>query len=554
MPKNPLSILEAYAQARLDGAREVNPRPAVGQPTPGTSPGLRKKLASRNNMRADDWASLMTGIGVLGTDKRLGGSWGYSSIDQATCQDMWRGDDFLDRIVTLPASEMIREGWEILIDDDKATSDAIGKAFADLRCDPGGAWADDKIYTGLTWARGYGGCGLLLGADDGIRTTADLALPLNYDNIRSFEWMTPFTPMELVPVKWYCDPLQPRFGEVSQYRLTPLERPPGWAPDLAWLPIIHELRIARFDGEVVSRGQMLYNIHPGWGDSVFVRIQQIVADFQAAWAGAGILLSDFSVPTLKVKGLADMLASEDPSNTSLSTRAEAIEQARSIARTIIIDIDEEYERKTTSITGLPELLQQLTNRLAAAARMPVSLLMGQAPAGLSATGDSDIRWFYDQVAALQERKLRGPLTRIHRMIMLAKNGPTNGKEPDDWALHFNPLWQLTDEQTATMRLQVAQADGIYLENGVLTPEEVANSRFGGVKYSIDTKINGELRNQLLADTERQTDVLAPPKPDPIEAEPPQAEGGAKPKAEGGKKPVAGGDDTQADKDESGAVK
>jgi phage-related protein (TIGR01555 family) len=464
----------------------------VPRASPGTSPGLKRGVH-----RVDDWANIQTGIGVMGVDKRLGGHWGYTAIDQLSARDLWRGDDMLDRICTSLPTEMIREGWNVGIEGDKHSAESVDEAFRAIRADPGGAWAEDKIYTGLTWARAYGGCGMLLGADDGIKNTADLALPLQEDRIRSFDWMTPFSPMELVPVKWYCDPLQPRFGEPSQYRLTPLERPPGWAPDLAWLPVIHESRIVRFDGEVVSRGQLLYNIHPGWGDSVFVRIQQIVADFQAAWAGAGILLADFSVPTLKLKGLADLLASQDPSNTSLQARAEAIEQARSIARTIIIDSEEEYERKTTSIAGLPELLQQLTNRLASAARMPVSLLMGQAPAGLSATGDSDIRWFYDQVAALQERKLRWPLTRMHKLLMLAKNGPTGGEEPESWVLNFNPLWQLSETEEAAMRFQVAQADNLYIQNQVVTPEEVAQSRFGGDAYAIDTKIDTGLRMEVM---------------------------------------------------------
>jgi uncharacterized protein len=485
---HPLGVLERLAQARQDAAPRVVPAPPLRGPPP-TSPNLARK-----QRRLDDWANFSTGLGVIGIDKRLGGAWGYTSLDQLTAQDMWRGDDMLDRIVTGLPTEMLREGWNIVIQDDKDTAEAVGEKFKAIRSDPGGAWAEDKVYTGLTWARAYGGCGMLLGADDGAK---DLAVPLNEKRIRSFDWMTPFSPMELVPVKWYCDPLQPRFGEPSQYRLTPLERPPGWAPDLAWLPIVHESRIVRFDGEVTSRGQLLYNIHPGWGDSVFVRIQQIVADFQAAWSGAGILLQDFSVPTLAIQGLADLLSSQDPSNTSLQARAEAIEQARSIARVIIIDAEEKWDRHTTSLTGLPELLQQLTNRLAAAARMPVSLLMGQAPAGLNATGDSDIRWFYDQVAALQERKLRFPLTRIHKLIMLDQNGPTDGKEPKGWSLEFVPLWQMSDGEVAAMRLQVAQADQLNIQNQVVTPEEVAKSRFGGVKYSMETTIDTDLREEVM---------------------------------------------------------
>lgn len=525
---NPLAVLErlAEAQRRTDALAaprrrevKVDNIEVVHKDNPDKLGSGRSGNTLSRVRRVDDWANLTTGFGVMGLDKRLGGAWGYTSIDQLTCQDMWRGDDMLDRIVTLPANEMIREGWNIGIEGDKDTAEDIDEAFREIRRDPGGAWAEDKIYTGLTWARAYGGCGMLLGADDGVRNVQDLALPLREDRIRSFEWMTPFTPMELVPVKWYPDPLQPRFGEPSQYRLTPLERPPGYSADLATLPIVHESRIVRFDGEVTSRGQMLHNIHQGWGDSIFVRLQQVVADFQAGWAGAGVLLSDFAVPTLKIKGLADLLASQSPNNSSLQARAEAIEQARSIARTIILDAEEEYERKSTTLTGYPELLQQLTNRLASAARMPVSLLMGQAPAGLKATGDSDIRWFYDQVAALQERKLRWQLQRIHKLIMLAKNGPTRGKEPKSWVLNFKPLWQLTDLEESTMRFNVAQADNLYLQNQVVTPEEVAQSRFGGDAYAIDTKIDKGLRDEVMKIEEHQAGRLGA-RPEDVFPQPP----------------------------------
>ena len=43
---------------------------------------------------------------------------------------------------------------------------------------------------------------------------------------------------------------------------------------------------------------------------------------------------------------------------------------------------------------------------AGAADIPVTRLLGQSPAGLSATGDSDTRNYYDMIAARQELDLR----------------------------------------------------------------------------------------------------------------------------------------------------
>ena len=53
--------------------------------------------------------------------------------------------------------------------------------------------------------------------------------------------------------------------------------------------------------------------------------------------------------------------------------------------------------------------------------------MGQAPAGLNATGDSEIRWFYDRVAARQRRELQPALKRLVKLLFLSKRGPTKGK-------------------------------------------------------------------------------------------------------------------------------
>jgi hypothetical protein len=79
--------------------------------------------------------------------------------------------------------------------------------------------------------------------------------------------------------------------------------------------------------------------------------------------------------------------------------------------------------------------------------------------------------------------------------MLSKEGPTKGKVLDDWSLEFNPLWQPTEQETVEMRNKQAETDKIYIEQQVLTPEEVTLSRFGGDEYSIETSVDLEARKQ-----------------------------------------------------------
>ena len=124
-------------------------------------------------------------------------------------------------------------------------------------------------------------------------------------------------------------------------------------------------------------------------------------------------------------------------------------------------------------------------RLAAAARLPVSLLMGQAPAGMNATGESDTRFFYDQVRAEQEA-LKPKLEHLVKIMKGDENIAVN--------IEFPALWQMTDREKAELRRMEAETDRIYLQEGVLLPEEVAIKRFSSHDFAIDLNSRIDLAN------------------------------------------------------------
>lgn len=456
------------------------------------------KGIANSAFNTDGWENLSTGLGVLGADKRRNVIYRPDLITQEVGEMLWRGDDIAARIVETIPNEMLREGFSVTVPDDKDTTEEIDDALRELDL-------VEVMRQALYFANAFGGCGLLLGADDG---SSDWSRPLNEQNIRSVDWLTAYSPRELQPITYYSDPLKPRFGDVATYRLTPLAVPTGNGKNTT--VVVHESRIIRVPGIETTRLSKLANVQPGWGDSIFCRVGQVIADFQAAWQGVGILMQDFAVAQLKIKGLAEVLAGENPNDQSLATRARMLELCRSIARVAILDADEEYSRDTTNVTGLDALLDKLMLRLAAAANMPVSLLMGQAPAGLNATGDSDIRWFYDSVAALQTRRIRPPVKRVTELLLLSKSGPTNGQPVENWDVTFSKLWQLTEAETAAMHLTQAQADALNVANQIATPEEIGKSRFGGDKYSIETQIDTDLRDEMMDQPDHQEERLDPP--------------------------------------------
>jgi hypothetical protein len=127
----------------------------------------------------------------------------------------------------------------------------------------------------------------------------------------------------------------------------------------------------------------------------------------------------------------------------------------------------------------------------------MTLLYGTSPAGLNATGESDIRLWYDNVHGREQNgKLRDPIEYLTELILASAEGPTGGQVTDDWALQFNSLFQQSDEEIATTRRTQADTDRAYIDTGVLTPAEVRESRFGGDAYSLETTLSPEGEGQL----------------------------------------------------------
>jgi phage-related protein (TIGR01555 family) len=429
--------------------------------------------------RSDGWASALTGIGKSLYDKRLWSDFEAHELTLQEIEELWAGDDMAARIVELVPDECLRQGFELQIEGDETGQAEDVMALLDEMD------AIGHLREALCYARAYGGGAILLGADDGQQS----AKPLNLASVRNLGWLMVLSPRELEVATRYSDPSKPKFGEPETYHIRSGSADPT-SQRFAGRPVIHETRLIRFSGPRVSRRRQMQA--GGWGESVLTRCWQVIRDYQNSWQGAALLLGDVGQLVFKIKGLAELFTMPDGEAVAVK-RAQMVEQSRSICRAVVTDAEDTFERIPVELAGVDTMLQQFAIRLAAAARIPVTLLMGQAPAGLNATGESDVRWFYDTVAAEQKRVLLPGLNRLLEVIFNAKAGPTGGREPENWTVRFNPAWQLTEAEQVDLRLKQAQADVAYINAQVLTPEEVASSRFGGDAYSIDTKLDLEAR-------------------------------------------------------------
>lgn len=466
-----------------------------------------KDLGFLTQHRLDSYFNIYTGVGS-GSDKRTGGFPITDVLSYQQCAELYRANDMAGRIIDAPAEEMCRRGWEVTIQDDndqamkgREMSEATSAYVEDLN-------ETQHFLQALKWARAFGGSGLFIGANDG--QSADK--PLNTNGIRSIDFLLPLDTMELIPNTYYMDPFTPKYGLPETYRLnrfsvsptssTPMRLPGrlgklqdatniidlfgnrsfnSRTADWTYIPVVHESRILRFEGVIINRLQLRQNWY--WGDSVLVRCNEVLRDFNLAWSSASILLQDFAQAVIKLPGFAALLAKEGA--TAFQQAAAMVERSRSTARAIFLDKEDDFERKSTPTTGLPELLLQFCRRLSAAADMPMSRLMGDSPRGFNASGETDETWWYDKIAAMQKTNLMPVLKQWYRVVFACKTGPTKGKIPGqgNWKVGFNPLKQLSDLQEADRRFRISQADAVSVGAGMYTPEEVALTRAGGDEYN-----------------------------------------------------------------------
>ena len=189
---------------------------------------------------------------------------------------------------------------------------------------------------------------------------------------------------------------------------------------------------------------------------MWLRCRQSVSD----------LVSNFSTMILKTD-MSQVLSGGSASN--VFDRADLFTMTRSNKGIMVLDKEmEEMEQINTPLSGLDALQAQALEHICTVTRIPAVVLTGVSPSGLNASSEGEIRVFYDWVNSEQERHLRQIIETIIKLVQFDIFGECD----DDITFIFNPLWIMNGRELSEIRTANANADQIYLMNGVLDPQEV----------------------------------------------------------------------------------
>ena len=427
-------------------------------------------LAMTRQPVGDGLENVVAGLGT-DRDKRSYSVWADPRIlTRQELENMYRGSWLAKKIVNAVADDMTREWLHVTFDGEElgTTIEQAEKRFALKR----------KANEALKWSRLYGGAVIIIGTRD-----RNLAKPLDVKNVRKGDLRY----LHVVD-RWRLSPA----GSLNR----DLESPNFGMPDsyvLAESTVqVHHTRVLRFNGEKLPYFAWLRNAM--WDDSVLQHVMDSLMNCDTTTQAIATMMFESNVDVVKSEGLADVLARKD-GEAVLTKRFQVAALLKSFNRMLLLDGTESYEKKQNSFANLDKVIQQFMIDVSGAADIPMTRLFGTSATGMNATGDNDVRNYYDMVSAKQEAELRPQLEYLYEVLVRSELGHM----PEDFRFDFNPLWQLSETEQATVEKTRAERDQVYLNAGVVTEALVAR----------ELKERGTYRNMTDDDIELVEELSKP---------------------------------------------
>ena len=433
--------------------------------------------ADEGGLRSDGLMNVLTGMGSGRDKSQYTSTKAITFLTQEELESLY-GEWLPRRIIDIYAEQSTRKGFKVLFGGEGPKAEevvGVEQVIEDL-------YILESLMLASKNSRLYGGAVILMYIDDGRKADQ----PVDKRNIYKVEGLEVLDRYQIAPVITEANIYD--YSKATHYQII--------AGDLINQPnltYIHKDRILRLDGDWLPYRIRQRNY--GWGMS---NLQVIYDSFRHYWTGlnsAATLLTEFDIFVHKIRGLAAMLGAGKESQ--VKDRLVVNDMSKSIYRGYAIDAEkEELEFISRNFNGIGEILEKLRIDIIGASKIPHTLLFGESPGGLGSTGRSEERDFAKTLADYQTATFKRPLKQLIEYILLSKTGPTSGKLPESWRVHFNDLYELNEREKADVRARVAAVDGRYIQLGVLHPQEVADARYGGSEWSMELTLDPSLPREL----------------------------------------------------------
>ena len=400
------------------------------------------------SLTKDGLRNFVSGIGTA-KDKSLFNEYYFTPISDEQLLSAYRSSWMVRKGIDIPAADMTREwrGWQA---EEKQIEkiEAVEKAFNVKR----------KVKQAIQRARLFGGSAIVMGFGDN-----EIEKPLTYEKIkeRSLKYLHVFNRGHFTARDLISDINSPWFGEPEYYEIKARH-------GVSYK--VHPSRIVRFTGATLPDDDLIA-ANRGWGDSVLLALDHAVKDALSTSAGVAAMIQEAKVDVIKIPGLMKKIG-EKGYEAQLIERFTLANTTKGILNALILDTNEEWERINQQFGSMPDLLKLYLLIASGAFDIPATRFLGQSAVGLNATGDGDLRNYYDRISSDQKTDLQDDLWRLDQVIM----GTALGKpDPNIW-YNWHPLWGLDEIQQAEIASKKANTFKVDWDIGTFNQDVLRTIR------------------------------------------------------------------------------
>ena len=374
-----------------------------------------------NRITFDTLVNLVSGLGTT-KDKTVHSRFTIDLLDKATIEAMFRADWIARKVVMLPPEDATRE-WRLWqAEDDQIERLEQAETNFAIR---------QKVLDASWQARLYGGAGLLLVVEGHGAASEELDVEqVTRDQLKQVHVVNRF---QLTAGPLNSDILSPYYNLPEYYERSTRDQ---------GVVRIHPSRLIRFLGNKLPDPDQVID---GWGESILQAVHDAIRAAGLVTGGVATLVHESKMDIIKMPDLAAHLTTQEYSD-KLTARMTYANQIKSMINALLLDSEEDWQRITVNFQGMPDLLRMYLMIASAAADIPATRMLGQSPNGLNATGDSDIRNYYDKVKSEQKNILTPTLAPLDEVLIRSSLGDRDDSIYTEWA----PLWQMTEMEKADL--------------------------------------------------------------------------------------------------------
>lgn len=341
------------------------------------------------------------------------------------------------RIIDTPCEDMTRSWYSLASEIDQNKLDELANLERKHSI-------KQEITNAIRWGRLYGGAAAVIiikGQED------MLDQPLDYDMLQpgcfrglvvvdkvrgiypSIELEDDMDDVEFGYPKWYQVTLDEETGET----LT-----------------IHHSRLLLFRGRQLPLDEEANADY--WGASELEHVYEELQKRNSSSANIAQLIFQANVAALKISDYGEVLGMGTPQQKEhIYNTIQEMNRLRTSFGLALMGTEDSYEQHPYSFAGVAEVYETFMMDMAGAAEIPATKLFGRAPQGMNATGESDMKNYYEVISQQQERILRPALEKLIPVMAMS----LWGEIPEDLEVVFEPLGTTTPSERAEIMGQAS---------------------------------------------------------------------------------------------------